>query len=99
MKTVYILGSFMNDNFGDYLIYQETIDCIKEKFGDDIVIVSSDVSTFYDQYTKVNRMTHKRCLKKADYIVMTAEANFWGKGESKRMLTLESYIYKYDLMD
>lgn len=96
MKTVYILGSFMNDNFGDYLIYQETIDCIKEKFGDDIVIVSSDVSTFYDQYTKVNRMTHKRCLKKADYIVMTG-GGYFGEGNRKKLLWNLYFIRYYGL--
>lgn len=96
MKTVYVLGSFMNDNFGDYLIYQETIDCIKENFGEEIRVISSDVSEFYDRYTNVNRMSHKQCLKKADYVVMTG-GGYFGEGDRKKLLWNLFFVRYYGL--
>lgn len=96
MKTVYVIGSFMNDNFGDYLIYQETLDCIRNHFGEEIRVVSSDVSKFYDRYTEVNRMSHKKCMEIADYIVMTG-GGYFGEGNRKKLLWNLYFVRYYGL--
>lgn len=96
MKTVYIVGSFMNDNFGDYLIYQETVDCIKEYFGKNVRIISSEVSKFYDRYTQVNRMSHRQCLREADFIILTG-GGYFGEGDRKKLLWNFYFVRYYGL--
>lgn len=69
MLNLYLFGSFMNDNFGDFLIYEEEIRCLYARFGDKIRVLTTDISPFYDKYTRVERMSHREALREADVIV------------------------------
>lgn len=79
MLNIYLFGSFMNDNFGDFLIYEEEIRCLYTRFGDKIRIFTSDISSFYDKYTKVERKSHKEALKEAD-VVIFGGGGYFGVG-------------------
>lgn len=83
MLNIYLFGSFMNDNFGDFLIYEEEIRCLYARFGDNINIITSDISPFYDAHAKVNRKkNHREALKKADVIIFGG-GGYFGVGVPK----------------
>lgn len=73
----------MNDNFGDFLIYEAEIRCLYERFGDRINIITSNISPFYDAHTKVNRKrNHREALKAADLIIFGG-GGYFGVGVPK----------------
>ena len=83
MLNIYLFGSFMNDNFGDFLIYKEEIRCLYERFGDKINIITTDISPFYDLYTRVERKkNHKEALREADIIIFGG-GGYFGVGVQK----------------
>lgn len=83
MLKIYLFGSFMNDNFGDFLIYEEEIRCLYAQFGDDIKIITADISPFYDTYTRVDRKrNHREALKEADLIIFGG-GGYFGVGVPK----------------
>lgn len=83
MLNIYLFGSFMNDNFGDFLIYEEEIRCLYAQFGDKINVITSDISPFYDAHTKVNRKkNHREALKEADIIIFGG-GGYFGVGIPK----------------
>jgi polysaccharide pyruvyl transferase WcaK-like protein len=53
-KKIYMHGSFMNDNYGDFLLYYVAANKAS-KVRDDIEIISADVSETYDDYINVSR--------------------------------------------
>lgn len=83
MLNIYLFGSFMNDNFGDFLIYEEEIRCLYARFGDRINIITTDISPFYDAHARVDRRKdHKEALKEADIIIFGG-GGYFGVGVPK----------------
>lgn len=83
MLKIYLFGSFMNDNFGDFLIYEEEIRCLYARFGNDIRIITADISPFYDEYARVDRKkNHREALKEADLIIFGG-GGYFGVGVPK----------------
>ncbi len=94
--NVYVVGSFMNDNFGDYLLYHETVKCIKERFGNKVRVIASEVSTFYDQFEMIDRLPHKEAMKIADCVIMTG-GGYFGEGDRKKLLWNLFFVKHYGM--
>lgn len=69
MKKIYLHGSFMNDNFGDYLLFKIVGDWIYESDSQNIVL-ATNVSTTYDDIAKFKRCDKKDAIKEADLIIL-----------------------------
>lgn len=68
MKRIYIHGSFMNDNFGDFLLCAKIVSCIREKHKN-VRIHSANISPFYNDFMKIDSYNLKTALKNADLAV------------------------------
>lgn len=89
MLNIYLFGSFMNDNFGDFLIYEEEIRCLYARFGDRINIITTDISPFYDAHARVDRKkNHKEALREADIIIFGG-GGYFGVGVPKLVPNLQ----------
>jgi len=93
---VYIIGSFMNDNFGDYLLYKELYDTIVEEFGSSLEVISSEVSEFYDEFSPVTRMPHSKAIKEADFVIFGG-GGYFGEGTRKKFLWNLVFVRYYGL--
>lgn len=89
--NVYVIGSFMNDNFGDYLLYHETMKSIQNSScGGGTSIVSSDTSLFYDKFdNKVKHMKHRDALRISDIVIFTG-GGYFGEGNRKKSYGISS---------
>lgn len=84
MKKLYIHGSFMNDNYGDFLLYY-VIQNIIEKYEDKYEWFSADVDLSYDKYCKVNRMEKKDAINSADLAIF-AGGGYFGEPKNKKII-------------
>ena len=75
MKKLYIHGSFMNDNYGDFLLYY-VVESIVEKYESKYIWCSSDVDTSYDKYCKVNRKNKSNAIKDAELVIFAGGGYF-----------------------
>lgn len=80
-KLVYVHGSFMNDNFGDYLLYNKILS-VCDNYKNDLITVSSGVCDFYLKLHTCNIMPKLRAICKADCVVLAGGGYF---GESNKM--------------
>lgn len=78
MNRVYVHGSFMTDNFGDFLLYEVTRRSLIAKFSD-IEVVARNVSPAYDRFTGVKRVS-LRSVRKVEFAVFTGGGYFGGPG-------------------
>ena len=83
MKKIYIHGSFMNDNYGDFLLYY-VVEKIIEKYEDSLSWFSADVDKSYDKYCKVNRKTKKEAVSSADLVIF-AGGGYFGEPAKRKL--------------
>lgn len=95
MKNLYIHGSFMNDNYGDYLLFERVYN-ICNKFSDDYYVYSSDVSSFYDNFMNFNRKSKKEAINEADVIVL-AGGGYFGEPPKMKLLWNIRFLIKHAL--
>lgn len=69
MKKIYLHGSFMNDNFGDYLLFKVVSDWIYEVDKKN-TILSYNVSSKYDNLVNFQRCSAKSAINESDIIVL-----------------------------
>lgn len=75
MAICYIHGSFMNDNFGDFLLYDITYRTCRELIDQDNII-SADVSSTYVDSTNVNAFSKVKAINMCDCAVVTGGGYF-----------------------
>ena len=90
---VYIHGSFMNDNFGDYLLYDVMINLCK-KINPNYEYISADVDYTYDKYNEVNRKSKLYALIFAKKIVF-AGGGYFGEPNKQKLYWNIRFIYKH----
>lgn len=75
MKNLYIHGSFMNDNYGDFLLFNSVFNVCK-KYDKDYNIYASDVSDFYEKFLDFKKMPRKKAINNADVVVLAGGGYF-----------------------
>ena len=75
MKNLYIHGHFINDNYGDFLLYY-AIEKILEKYENKYNWYSSNVDESYDKYCKVYRKEKKEAINTCDLAIFTGGGYF-----------------------
>ena len=75
----YIHGSFLSDNFGDFLLYDVTERLISGNF-ENVQTYSTDVSKAYNNYTNVIRKSRFDAAASADIAVLTGGGYFGEPG-------------------
>lgn len=83
MKKVYLHGSFMNDNYGDFLLYY-IINNICKKYSDSYTFFSSSVDKTYDNYCKINRKSKIEAIFKSNYVIF-AGGGYFGEPDYRKM--------------
>ncbi|WP_341931383.1 polysaccharide pyruvyl transferase family protein [Streptococcus pluranimalium] len=76
---MYVHGSFMNDNFGDFLLYDIVVDYLLKKHPN-MEVFSKNVSKTYDQLQVVNRKTDKEILEIANLAILAGGGYFGQPG-------------------
>ena len=94
MKNLYIHGSFMNDNYGDFLLYY-VVEQDVEKYKN-INWYSADVDASYDKYCKVNRKNKKEAIESADLVIF-AGGGYFGEPAKRRLLWNLRCLVKHTL--
>lgn len=92
-KNLYIHGSFMTDNYGDFLLYyvvRKIVDRYKDKYN----IYSSDVHRSYDNYCDVERKSKIFAIKNSD-IVIFAGGGYFGEPDKRKILWNIRCIFKH----
>lgn len=92
-KQIYIHGSFMNDNFGDFLLYYVSVKAI-EKTRDDIYIYSADVDKTYDQYCMVNRKNKLKAIFSANAAIF-AGGGYFGEPDKNKIYWNLRFLFKH----
>lgn len=82
-KKLYIHGSFMNDNYGDFLLYY-IVKNICEKYSNHIDFFSSTVDSSYDQYCSVQRKSKFYSTFKSD-LVLFAGGGYFGEPNKRKL--------------
>ena len=75
MKNLYIHGHFINDNYGDFLLYY-VLEKIVEKYEDKYNWYSSNIDESYDKYCKVNRKEKGEAIKICDLAIFAGGGYF-----------------------
>ena len=82
-KRLYIHGSFMNDNYGDFLLYY-VINNICELYEDKYDFFSADVDSSYNKYCKINMKTKNEGIFKSD-IAVFAGGGYFGEPDKRKL--------------
>ncbi len=90
MKKIYLHGSFMNDNFGDYLLFKRVSEWIYEQNKDN-TILSCNTSSAYDGLVEFERKSKKDCIKDADLIVLCG-GGYLGEPNSNKIIWAYNFI-------
>lgn len=80
MKNIYIHGSFMYDNFGDYLLFATVVDALSS-MDERINYYSANISDFYNKFIKYISLPQSKAIKRADMAVFAGGGYF---GEPNR---------------
>lgn len=82
-KKLYIHGSFMNDNYGDFLLYY-VVDRICKYYDKDLDYFSADIDKTYDNYCKINRKSKIYGIIKSDLVVF-AGGGYFGEPDKRKL--------------
>lgn len=82
-KKLYIHGSFMNDNYGDFLLYY-IAKHICDYYSDDIETFSSSVDSSYDHYCSIKRKSKFYSIFKSD-LVLFAGGGYFGEPNKRKL--------------
>lgn len=81
-KKIYIHGSFMNDNFGDYLLFHIINSTLTDdKY--DLTLLYSNVDKSYRKYDKYTDINIFKAIKEADMVIL-AGGGYLGEPNSKK---------------
>lgn len=90
-KNIYVHGSFMNDNFGDFLLYEAIMNEL-ERYKKEYYIYSADVSNTYDPLYPVNRKSKIKSIFSADLAVFGGGGYFGEPDKLKLYWSLKFLI-------
>ena len=95
MLKVYVHGSFMYDNFGDYLLFAKIMNVLN-KCGKEVQAYSANVNDFYKDFLSYSCMDGRAALKQADCAVFAGGGYFGEPNHHKiywnmRMLLKHAY--------
>lgn len=93
MFKVYLHGSFMNDNFGDFLLCYKITNSIR-RINSDIQILSSNVSNFYRNFMRIDSYSFKNILKTIDCAVVGG-GGFFGEPNNYKLYWNVRMIIKH----
>lgn len=82
MKNVYLHGSFMYDNFGDYLLFTTVFEPLS-RIGDAIKCYSANVSDFYKQFINYQSLKMNKAINLADMAVFAGGGYFGEPNQHK----------------
>lgn len=82
-KSVYIHGSFMNDNYGDFLLYYMASN-ICDRYTNLFDFFSADVDESYDNYCKINRKNKMDGIFKSE-LVLFAGGGYFGEPDRRKL--------------
>ncbi len=74
--NIYIHGSFMNDNYGDFLLYYVAKNTVEDVARKNDKVYSSDVDKSYDKYTSVRRRSKFSAIFESDAVVFAGGGYF-----------------------
>ena len=74
--NIYIHGSFMNDNYGDFLLYDISEKIVKDNTKKTDCVYSSNVDKTYDLYAPVERRSKFSAIFESDLVVFTGGGYF-----------------------
>lgn len=94
-KNVYVHGSFMNDNYGDFLLYKVVMDEM-EKYSKELNIYSSDVSESYDKFHSVKREKKAKAIMSADMGICTG-GGYFGEPDERKLYWSIRFIIKHGI--
>lgn len=94
-KKIYVHGSFMNDNYGDFLLYYVAINKAL-RIRDDVEIVSADVSETYDKYINVNRENKYKAIFNCDGALL-AGGGYFSEPPTRKLYWNIRYFIKHAL--
>lgn len=92
-KNFYVHGSFMNDNFGDFLLYEVVMSKL-ERYEDKFNIFSSDVSESYDLLYPVKRKSKLYSIFRSDLAVL-AGGGYFGEPDKRKLYWSIRFICKH----
>lgn len=92
-KNIYIHGSFMTDNYGDFLLFY-VAKKICDKYSNKANIYSSDVDTSYDRYCKLERKSKLYSIFKSN-IVIFAGGGYFGEPDKRKIYWNIRCIWKH----
>lgn len=92
-KKIYIHGSFMNDNYGDFLLYY-VVHNICNSFGKKCEVFSADIDESYDKYCKINRKSKLDGIFDSDLVVF-AGGGYFGEPDKRKLYWNIRCLFKH----
>lgn len=94
-KSLYIHGSFMNDNFGDFLLYYVVAKYMEQQHPE-VKVVSSNISDTYDEFININRVSKLNGFLKSDGILL-AGGGYFSQNPTRTNLWNLRFLFKHGL--
>ncbi len=92
--NVYIHGSFMNDNYGDFLLYDISERIVKSNVRETDCVYSSNVDKTYDTYVPVERRSKFSAIFESDLAIFTG-GGYFGEPTSHKIYWNVRCLWKH----